>query len=402
MLNDILKKNENENNIEYKKRLIDGKLTNKTLNDFSHSELSTYIFGKTYSNDVARRMAYGAKYILDLLYDEDFEDLFNDDILIENIKERQFQIDKQLVKLRDYRNLVNEKVRELSRFENIKEIICEVAENLNKEIPLFEFTQDEYINTGRSGILVLSDWHFGVDINNFLNKFNMDVFKYRINKLVKETINDIKEHKFEKLYIVNLNDLISGIIHNTIRLQNREDVISQIMIVAETLAEILHKLSGIVNIEYHSVLDNHSRIIADKKNSLDVENLTRIIDWHLEARFKNNNKIKICENEIDKDICTFEVYGFNYLGTHGHKDNISSVVQNMSLMTKKFYNVILTAHLHHFHSDEIHSTYVFSNGCLSGVDAHSKDLRKSSNPSQNLIIVSKDDCVKYLHTIKLN
>lgn len=62
-----LEKRENESIIDYHKRIVCGKLVDKTLSDIDYTELSTYAYGKSYSSDVARRMFYGSKATIDIL-----------------------------------------------------------------------------------------------------------------------------------------------------------------------------------------------------------------------------------------------------------------------------------------------------------------------------------------------
>jgi len=370
-------------------------MTWKQVGDLFNHEL--FEDESDYLTESAHRKQYqmAVKY-----YDNVFKHMLNDQEYIDDIDMKKYELQKERYKLFDCKTHINQQLRDISRFESLKEIAVDMAKTFNDNIPFLNFEYDRLYDTKKSGILVLSDWHFGIEIDNFVNKYNVDIFKNRINQLMQKTVDTIKLHKLEKLYIVNLNDLISGIIHSTIRLQNREDLIVQIMTVSETLAELLVELSKYVEIEYYSTLDNHSRAIADKKQSLDKENFSLLIDWFLEVRLKDTD-IKICKNEFDNEICTFEVYGWNYLATHGHKDKITNIIQNLSLMTKRFYDAAFTAHYHHVSSDEVHGSYVFANGCLSGVDMHSKDLRKTSNPSQNLFIVSEDDCMDDIRILKL-
>ena len=56
-------------------------------------------------------------------------------------------------------------------------------------------------------------------------------------------LNICRKNDVNKLHVVNLSDLISGYIHLTLRLQNRYDVITQVMDIAEILAEFLNNLS---------------------------------------------------------------------------------------------------------------------------------------------------------------
>ena len=59
-MNMNLERYENESNLDYKKRLVYGKLIYKTI-DCDYATLSEYVFERPLSEDVCRRMMYGAK-----------------------------------------------------------------------------------------------------------------------------------------------------------------------------------------------------------------------------------------------------------------------------------------------------------------------------------------------------
>lgn len=52
--------------------------------------------------------------------------------------------------------------------------------------------------------------------------------------------------------------------------------------------------------------------------------------------------------------------------------------------------------------DENHECLRLSNGSLMGVDQYANDLRLTSKPSQNMIIVSEDDVTEAIYKIKLD
>jgi hypothetical protein len=280
-----------------------------------------------------------------------------------------------------------------------KEMIGEVADKYAGRIILT--TPKGVLPHGkRSGILLLSDWHYGLVVDNYLNTFNPKIFLERIERLTTAVVTEIKKHQLETLYVLNLNDLISGIIHQGLRLQNSEDVIEQIIVTNDVLINMLQIFSEYTLVEYRDCIDNHSRIIPDKKLALSRENFSLLTPWMLRKAFAKNNRVTIVAGEFDEEIITLSVYDWNYLGVHGHLDNMNSVVSDMSLMTRRFYNVMFMGHNHHVAADEIHKTYVHMNGSLSGVDQFAKDIRSTSNPSQTLVIVSPDDCAEYIRTIK--
>jgi hypothetical protein len=284
--------------------------------------------------------------------------------------------------------------------ELFEEIILKVADKYAGRMTL-ETPHTIMQHGKRTGILLLSDWHYGIKVDSYLNQFNKEVFLKRINKLTEFVVQEIQKHQLETLHIFNLNDLISGIIHENLRLQNSDDVIEQIIVVTDTLIHMIQIFSEHTLIEYHDCIDNHSRVVPDKKLALTKENFALLTPWIMEKAFCNNNRVNIVENEFDEEIVTAKIYEWTYLGVHGHLDNITSVVDDLSMMTRRFYNVMFLAHNHHFAAEEIHNTFVYANGSLSGVDQLAKNMRVSSNPSQTLVIVSPNDYAEYIRTFKL-
>ena len=63
--------------------------------------------------------------------------------------------------------------------------------------------------------------------------------------------------------------------------------------------------------------------------------------------------------------------------------------------------MLCTAHLHHFSADEQHQSVVVSNSSLMGVDSHSKKLRLTSDPSQTMVIVTKENVCDIIYRILL-
>lgn len=322
----------------------------------------------------------------------------------EDLRDLILRYKKERVKLSDERTQNNAYVRQLSREETLKEIALETAQIMTSKKLLDTTLKSPRIVKGDcEAILQLSDWHYGIEVDTYWNKFNTDVCKRRVSKLLTETIDFCDLFGVKKLHIVNLADLICGRIHLTLRLQSRIDVITQIMDVSEILAEFITELTNHgIDIEYYDCLDNHSRLEPNKGDSLDLESLVRITPWYLKERLKDNEFVNINANYYDEDIIDFEVMGYNVCGVHGHKDKPGKVVEGLTLMTKQNFDLILTAHLHHFNADEKNEIVIVSNGSLMGTDQYAKDLRLSSIPSQNLILVTDKSVVDYIHRVILN
>ena len=393
-----IKRLPNESVVEYKQRIYTGKYEGSLR--LTWDEISTLFaseIGARYSSTKWRREY--KKWLQQEGEEVELED---------ELKDILFELQKERVKVSDERTQNRAYVRRISREETLVEIGKTAAEIIGGKkslIPFISNTPDnERANQGEA-ILQLSDWHFGIEVDNPWNTFNPEVCRERVAKLLKETLSFCYTFGVSKLHLVNLGDLIAGRIHSSIRYESRCDVVSQTIEVSEMLAEFITALtSDGITVRYYDCFDNHSRLEPIKSDSLELETLCRITPWYLETRLKNDKKFSIHHNEFGGDIITFEVLDGKYVvsGVHGHKDKPNKVVESLTLFTKQPYDLVLTAHLHHFSCDERNETIVVSNGSLMGTDSYAKDLRLSSRASQNIILVTEDSVVDYIHRIPLN
>lgn len=312
--------------------------------------------------------------------------------------QQKIELQKERVKISDERIQANAYIRALAREETIKEIALEYAREMNSKkilAPIRELP----VSGDNAAILQLSDIHYGLVVDNYWNKYNPDIAKEKIAQLRDRVIKYCKRNDVSDLYITELGDAIAGRIHETIRYQSRFDVITQIMQISEIIAEMITDLSKYFNIHYYCCLDNHSRLEPNKKAALDLESLARIIPWYLKERV--GSFIEINDNKYGEDIITFKCKGFNIAGCHGDKDSPIKVVDSLSMMTRENFDMILTAHLHHFSADEKNQILVISNPSILSTDDYSKNLRLSSKSAQNLIIVSDNNVMECLYRIVL-
>lgn len=310
------------------------------------------------------------------------------------------ELKKERMKLSDERAALNRRLRSEARKESLHDLIIECAQFMQEDDKKITpaFIEE---NSERAAILTLSDFHYGLEINEFNNVYNPDIFYQRINKVLSKTIEYIQLNKVKTLYVLGLGDYTSGIIHTTTRIENRENIVQQVIKVSEALTQMLTELSKFVEVYYYDVTDNHGRVFPSKDDWENEDNFSLFVRWYLDARFSENGYIHIMKNTYSNEIGVLEIFGRNYAFTHGHRDKIGDIVQNLSLMTKKFYDCIFVAHCHHFEANEIHGTYVYMNGTLSGTDSYANNGRKTSNPSQNLFIVNPNYGIECQYLIRL-
>lgn len=308
--------------------------------------------------------------------------------------------------IRTERQQLSAMYRVFSREDTIRQIAKEAVKALSISNPFKhrQNTQIKYDSKTKTGILLIGDWHYGINIDSTFNRFNPDIAVDRVWELVNKVIDCGEKNGISQLYVINLGDMIAGNIHLPLRINSQMDVITQIMRVSELIANAVDVLSTKFHIDYYSTFDNHSRIDPNKKESIQLESLSRITPWFLLERLANNKNVIIHENEFyAKDMVSFCTYpdGYNVIAVHGDKDTPKTIVDRLTAFTGDHQDLICTAHYHHFSCDEQNRTIVISNGALMGTDDYAMDLRLDSEPSQTLIIQSPQNVCECIYKINL-
>lgn len=294
---------------------------------------------------------------------------------------------KAKTKLRDELNSFRRGLRDEARIENLKESVVKSASLLAK---LPDVTPVS--STGRTGeaVLLLSDWHIGLDCSNFVNTYNTQVATKRLAAVVADTIIYCKAHNVKTLHVLNLGDLISGDIHITTRLENNEDVIEQTMVAAELMSKTLNHLKAAAPIvTYRSVVDNHARVVADKSQHIEKENFNRIIDWHIESRVKG---VKFIHDNKDIGLGMFKLQnGKLACFAHGHEDNPNSAMQHFVGATHEWIDYVFLAHYHKGAEKDFQGMTVITNSSLCGTEDYAFGKRLFGKAMQKLIIFDGKD-----------
>ena len=303
-------------------------------------------------------------------------------------------------KVRDWYNAYRRDIREEARIENLVDEIKLTVDKLNS-LPVIKYESKDDVILDKEAVLLLSDLHIGVDCNNYYNSYNQTIAKERLEKLLKETIDYCRSNHVKKLNILNLGDMVAGLIHTNARIEQQMDVAEQVMVAAEYISQFLNELQkGVSEITYRSVYDNHSRLVANKNDHIEKEQLSRIIDWFIKERLKGTN-IQFYDNDIDGGIGTLTLNnGQKMIFAHGHQDGRNSSYQNFIGLTQQWVDYICLAHYHNPASKDFQGCKVFINGSIVGTEQYAFGKRLFAKPSQKLLIFREDS--KTVQDIDIN
>ena len=295
----------------------------------------------------------------------------------------------------DYNRLIRQEARKESYADMVKNIICQNVEPINIPVHYTLF------NSSTDLLCHLTDIHTGIEIHNWKNDFDEEILKHRIEKFTSDILDIRGQHNSENCYLV-IGEILSGLIHSNLRLQNNMDLMEQFKYISELISAMLIRMANHFNHIYVYVTPgNHSRVSPKKEEALDGENMDVLLPFYLKARLQNIENISICDNTIEPEIAMFNIRGNNVFAAHGHKDNPSSVVQNFTMLFGIKPDIVLLGHRHTNGLTTVYDTKVIESGCVSGTDQFAMSIRKANRPEQTVSVIGEDGLI-CLYDIKLD
>lgn len=366
-----------ESNADYHRRLVYGKLVDKTLSDVDYTELADALYGQAYAPDVARRMVYGSKRTLDAIA-QDAEQNIKDEDTLSVLDAKRIELQKERQKFFDQRNAYSKLLRERSRQEELNEILTEAVKSGN--LPQLDYQRVEIEPSDNDLLVSLNDIHYGANVQNYWNTYNSDICREMMCRYLDRIISIGETHNSENCIVWANGDEISGNIHQSIAVTNKENVIEQIKGVSELIAEFLAELSKhFRQVIFVSVSGNHSRIDPNKDRALTSERLDDLVEWYLGARLQNFENVIIGTPDIhttaaansvkvDETMYLIGIRGKTYCGVHGDFDGSAGKVQALQTMAGKPLYAVLSGHLHHNKTDEVQGVKTIMAGSFLGMD----------------------------------
>ena len=272
--------------------------------------------------------------------------------------------------------------------EDLHKAIIEAAKEMQPII-----LNDRRITSGTTeAVVMISDWHIGNCFDLFMNSYNFEIASRRVEKYANKIIELIKRNDVQKVNVLNLGDSINGFLRATNRIENEFNIAQQVIKATELICQFLVKIAdNVAEITYRSVLDNHGRLTASYIDSIREENVTILMDWYLEERFKNT-KVHLCHDNLDNSMIHFSLLsGKKCVGVHGDQGGgINTIVQETYGATKEFTDFIFTGHLHQEKEKMFQGTRVIMCNSLMGPDQFARSKGLYGDPSQTTVIFEPD------------
>lgn len=333
------------------------------------------------SSSHLRKMAYGFRAYRDSFgngTDEEFE-------------EKMLKLRTEKVKVQDLKTLANREIRNLARVSTVVDLIKDEINYLADEKPMLNEFHMSKETSHKDGVLLLGDWHFGMTCDNSVNKYDIDICKDRINKVVDKTIENGLKNEIDKLHIVCLGDILSGTIHNTIQRANQEEISQQIVLASELLSEVIAKLSNYFYCTITMTQGNHEAVDMNKNDRTNKNNYNSLVKEFVKIRIKGLSNVVFLDNTINNDeIGILTVKNETLICCHGDKINKMKANYQLEMATGVKPSIVCYGHVHNPQYYSLYQTDVYVNGSLMSSDEYSMNKKLYTPASQTMLIINED------------
>lgn len=313
------------------------------------------------------------------------------------------ELERAKIQFRDERNAWQKQnyiaARADQKLDYLEQIVKENGErkyNIHYS-PIAEFDNAN----GKVMIVCLSDLHIGACYDSIWGKYNSDIAKQRLCEYLGQVITIGKRHNISKVVVLGIGDEISGNIHLSVQVQNRENVIDQVILASEMITEFIAELCNYFEVGYVNIGGNHSRI-SRKDDALKDERLDKLIGWYVSRALSHVGNFEYIES-MDTTIGVVDVLNQKIWVTHGDYDAFNKGgLSNLVLAMGYKPSAIFTGHMHTAAMDDIADIKFIRSGSFGGSgDDYTIEKRLTGKPSQTVAIFG-DDGVECVYPVVLH
>jgi len=316
--------------------------------------------------------------------------------LLDALKAERHELLKERQRLRDERTQLGKYVRDEARLDQrLDELETKWAlagkERYQEIKPDIAWSASSHEPYQREILVLLSDWHIGLEFDNEFGRYNTAIARERLQYLAAYVGTIAKQNHIKICNVAMMGDMISGAIRPSILVANRENVIEQIMTASEMATDFLYKMCReFEEVNFVSVAGNHSRIESNKEKAIKDDRLDDLIGWYVKSTLRHVRNFKP-RMVVDNTVAELGICGQLYYFAHGDHDELTQAgISKLAFMLGDIPYAVCTGHKHFSALVEVNGVKVIQNGALCGAgDDHTIEKRLSGKASQTIMICNE-------------
>lgn len=322
-----------------------------------------------------------------------YEDVFSKMISTEyndELLSTKRELERAKIQFRDERNAWQKQNYTTARVEQKLDYLEDIIKKYGAE----KYKSVEDINPWFTGdqtmIVCLSDLHIGACYDSMWGKYNSDIAQERLEEYLHCAFEIGDRHNIKDVVVLGIGDLVSGSIHKSIQITNRENVIQQIIKASELISWFIGELTKKYSVRFVNVSGNHSRL-DHKEDALKDERLDSLIGWYVKNFLSCKSNFEYVE-AVDSTLGFVDIQGNPYYVCHGDNDVFGkSGLANLVLATGIKPCGIFYGHMHSSRMEDCADVKLVQSGCLGGSgDDYTVGKRLTGKPSQTICIADRE------------
>ena len=271
----------------------------------------------------------------------------------------------------------------------------------------------------REGVILVSDMHFDENVSEeetfTLGKYNAEIAKQRLDTLFNRVIENCGELGIKVLNIKFLGDMVSGIIHDELLINDELGITMAVIQLADYLAQWLCKLAENFHIKVSGIVGNHGRMFKKPHYKQKAE---LNFDFILYEFIRREVKTFVKEFTIPRsafyihdilDTGFMDIHGDTFLGGNGMNPISAAVNRDIAKLAGALrerglvFNYVNMAHFHNpTETKSFDGIPIILNGSIIGPNEYSiLKIKRAEKPAQVFYVVEQGRGMRYKDTIPL-
>ncbi|NLE03955.1 MAG: hypothetical protein GX638_04000, partial [Crenarchaeota archaeon] len=258
----------------------------------------------------------------------------------------------------------------------------EICERVN-QIKIEPFTiVKRPTNNNEKYIAYLTDIHSGLKVDNYFNKYDIEIMHERFDTLAEGIIESVKS---KYIHIAELGDSIHGKIHGSAQKHSVwvNEAVTEVIKGYERLFLTLIKYG--FKISFSKVNGSHESIEKVKDERTEEESFGNFIYDMLEWKYGQCKSIKFIPRLKGLNAAIMPLFDYSTLLIHGDNGSLKQLTDADRLF--KEYNVteINAGHIHHRKVEDFNGLSIFYNEPFCGTDQYAGNKLMSSGFGTRLV-----------------
>lgn len=232
-----------------------------------------------------------------------------------------------------------------------------------------------------------TDVHAGLKVDNYFNKYNIEIMHERFKKLAEEIASNVNT---KTLYIADLGDTVHGIIHGSVQKYSTwvTDATTEVIKAYECL--FLTLLQQGYEVYFTKVNGSHESIEKVKTDRTEEENLGNFIYDMLKWKYEKFKSLHFIDKLKGLNIAILPIFDYSILLIHGDNNGLNKLKDSDRLFVEHNIKEINAGHIHHRKVEDFNGFTIFYNEPFCGTDQYAGSKLLSSDFGTRIVQYTRE------------